>query len=113
MALTSTNRNVTLRGITYKSLYELLDKSDDLLKKTSPTTQHMLKDYISEFMWRQKHAGPDVFYHLWEMAAKVYPVESHTPTQSEFDEVGGEQEIDGNVEKMNRLSLDRVFIEDF
>ncbi|KAH7671583.1 hypothetical protein AAVH_42617 [Aphelenchoides avenae] len=33
--------------------------------------KHMLVEYISEFLWRQKNKGPDVFFHFWDMKAKM------------------------------------------
>lgn len=48
----------------------------------------MLVEYISEFMWRQKHKSPDVFYHFWEMVSRIYPVEVQTPPASDSDETG-------------------------
>lgn len=72
----------------------------------------MLVEYISEFLWRQKNKGPDVFFHFWDMVARIYPVETQTPPESEDDEATEDhaENVEERVENA-RVSFERVYLE--
>lgn len=78
----------------------------------------MLLDYISHFMWLQKHKGPDVFYHFWQMASSIYPVEERSPPQSEGSDEDNDAAVNDpnaieNLVENNRRSFERVYVEDW
>lgn len=53
----------------------------------------MLTEYISEFIWRQKHKGPDCFFYFWDMVGKIYPCETAAVAESDTDEEAGEAQM--------------------
>lgn len=75
--------------------------------------QHRLKEYTSEFLRRQKHKEPDCFFHFWDTVAKIYQCEGANVAEVDDEHVPQDYQNEEPDVVNNRLSLDRVFIEDF
>uniref|UniRef100_A0A915D2C6 Transposase n=1 Tax=Ditylenchus dipsaci TaxID=166011 RepID=A0A915D2C6_9BILA len=36
------------------------------------TARSLFKSYISDFVWRRKFDGSDIFFHLWSQISEIY-----------------------------------------
>lgn len=42
--------------------------------KKSETNRGLLKSLITEYVWRKKFHGPDIFYNFWKQVSEQYPL---------------------------------------